>query len=145
MVLYSKSVFQCHLDRFPKYSFPQSTQYALGDVPGLLPDISGIQIHHHDRESAIVIEGSNLWFCYGVSFRGQKLPIPASDISGSSIQFNEVNIATNHVTEFVTHGEELVSLENHFKSKPLRQKVEVLEKVIKIYINICFLQIKETL
>ena len=130
--MYSNSVFQCQLDKFPKYSFPQSPQHALGDVPGLLPDISGIQIHHHGSESAIVIEGSNLWFCYAVSFRGQKLPIPASDVSGSSIQFNEVVVATN--TEFMTHGEELISLENHFKSKPLRQKVEVLEKVVKICI-----------
>ena len=141
MLLYSKSVFQCHLDKFPKYSFPQSTQHALDDVPGLLPDISGIQIHHHGSESAIAIEGSNLWFCYGVSFRGQKLPIPASDVSGSSVQFNEVVVATN--TEFMTHGEELVSLENHFKSKPLKQKVEVLEKVSKIYISmtLCLLYI----
>ena len=128
MVLYSKSVFQHHLDKLPKYSFPQSIQHALGDVPDLLPDISGIQIHHHGSESAIVIEGSNLWFCYGVSFRGQKLPIPASDVSGSSIQFNEVIVATN--TEFMTHREELISLENHFKSKALKQKVDVLEKVI---------------
>ena len=128
MLLYSKTVFQCHLDKFPKYSFPQSTQHALGDVPDLLPHISGIQIHHHGCESAIAIEGSNLWFCNGVSFRGQKLPIPASNVSGSSIQFNEVDIATM----FMTHGEELISLENHFKSKPLKQKVEVFEKVIKI-------------
>ena len=128
MFEYCKSVFEHHLDKLPKYSFPETTQHALDDLPDLKPAVHEIQIHHHGNESAIVIEGSNLWFCYGVSFRTQKLAIPASDVSGSSIQFNGV---VPSVSEVMTYKKEYVSLDNHFKSpsKPIRQKVDVFERV----------------
>ena len=126
MLEYCKSVFEHHLDKFPKYSFPETTRHALDDVPDLKPVIDEIQIHHHGNETAIVIEGRNLWFCYGVSFRKQKLPIPAPDVSGSSIQFNGV---VPSESEVVTYKKEYVSLDNHFKSKPIQQEVEVFERV----------------
>ena len=127
MLKYCKSVFEHHLDKPPKYSFPETTPRALDDVPDLKPAIDEIQIHHHGNETAIVIEGSDLWFCYGVSFRKRKLPIPASDVSGSSIQFNGVVVPSE--SEVMTYKKEYVSLDNHFKSKPTRQEVDVFERV----------------
>ena len=112
MLVYGKRIFECHLDKSPAYSFPQSAQHALSDVPGLAPEISAIQIHHHGSESAIAIEGSHLWFCYGVSFRGEKLSIPASDVSGSSVQFNGVVLPTD--SELLAYRRENISLDNHF-------------------------------
>ena len=122
-----KSVFEHHLDKHPKYSFPETSHHALDGVQDLKPSLCEIQIHHHGNETAIVIEGSNLWFCYGVSFRKLKLPIPASDVSGSSIQFNGVVIPSD--SEGMRCQKECVSLDNQFKSKPIRQDVEVFEKV----------------
>ena len=125
---YSKSIFENYLDKSPKYSFPEVTRHALGDVDDSKPSIHEVQIHHHGNESAVVMEGSNLWFCYQLSFRGLKLPVPASDISGSSIQFNGVKIPTDS-TAVLSSGKEIVNLFSHFKSKPVRQEVEVHERV----------------
>ena len=75
----------------------------------------------------MVVEGRNLWFCYQISFRGQKLPIPASEISGSAIQL--INMSTSGKTEMLSSDREYVTLSNYFKSKPIRQAVEVHEKV----------------
>ena len=127
MFEYCKSIFERHLDKHPKYSFPETTHHALDDVQDLKPDLCAIQIHHHGNETAIVIEGSNLWFCYAVSFRKLKLPIPASDVSGSSIQFNGVIPSDSELG--MSYRKEYVSLDNQFKSKPIRQEVEVFEKV----------------
>ena len=126
MLEYSKYIFEELLDKHPKYLFPETIKYALGDVDDLKPSVCEVQIHHHGNESAIVIEGSNLWFCHQVSFRGQKLPISASGISGSSLQFNGVDVPKK--SEMTTKKEN-VNLVNHFKSKPILQEVEVYERV----------------
>ena len=127
MFEYRRDIFNSHLDKHPKYSFPETAQHALDDVQDLKPAVSMIQIHHHGNETAIVIEGSNLWFCYGVTFRKQKLSIPASNVSGSSIQFNRVFVPSD--SEVLTNKEEGICLDNHFKSKSIKQEVEVFEKV----------------
>ena len=124
MFEYSKRVFEGHLDKHPKYSLPETMKHALGDVDDLRPSLCEIKIHHHGSESAIVVEGSNLWFCYQVSFRGHKILILASKVSGSSIYFN---VATVHCNRSV--AKEDISVDNYFKSKPIRQKVDVVEKV----------------
>ena len=125
MLEYSKDIFECYLDKQPKYPFPVSKQHALGDLNNLRPSIEGIQIHHHGNQCAVVVEGSNLWFCYQISFRGQKLPIPASEISGSAIQL--INMSGQR--ESLSSGRERVTLFNYFKSKSNYQDVEVHEKV----------------
>ena len=124
---YSKTIFESYLDKTPKYTFPEVKQQALGDVDDSKPAIYEVQIHHHGNESAVVMEGSNLWFCYQLSFRGLKLSVPASDISGSSIQFNGVKVPTESMD--IPSGKEIVNLFSHFKSKVIRQKVEVHERV----------------
>ena len=124
---YSKRVFEGHLDKHPKYSFPETMQQALDDITDLRPSVYNIQIHHHGSESAVVVEGSNLLFCYQVLFRGQKVSIPASDVSRSSIQFNVLAIPS--IPQSVSIAKEEVSFSNYFKSKPIWEKVDVLEKV----------------
>ena len=129
MLEYSNSIFENYLDKSPKYSFPNhGLRHALGDVEDSKPSIYEVQIHHHGNESAVVMEGSNLWFCYQLSFRRLKLSVPASDISGSSIQFNGVNVPTES-TAVLSSGKEIVNLLSHFKSKAIRQEVEVHERV----------------
>ena len=128
MLEYSNSVFENYLDKSPKYSFPDALRHALGDVDDSKPSIYEVQIHHHGNESAVVMEGNNLWFCYQLSFRGLKLSVPASDISGSSIQFNGVKVPIES-TAALSSGKEIVNLFSHFKSKAIRQEVEVHERV----------------
>jgi hypothetical protein len=128
MLQYSSSIFENYLDKSPKYSFPDVQRHALGDVDDSKSCICEVQIHHHGNESAVVMEGSNLWFCYQLSFRGLKLSVPASDISGSSIQFNGVKVPTES-TAALSSGKESVNLFSHFKSKVFRQEVEVHERV----------------
>ena len=128
MLEYSSSIFENYLDKSPKYSFPDVLRHALGDVDDSKPSICEVQIHHHGNESAVVMEGSNLWFCYQLSFRGLKLSVPASDISGSSIQFNGVKVPTESMAA-LSSGKEVVNLFSHFKSKAVRQEVEVHERV----------------
>ena len=94
MFEYSQNIFKNHLDKHPKYSFTETIKHALGDLDDLKPSVCEVQIHHHGSESSMVMEGSNLWFCYQVSFRGKRLPISASCISGSSLQFNGVDVPT---------------------------------------------------
>ena len=128
MLEYSSSIFENYLDKSPKYSFPEVFQHTLCDVDDSKPSICDVLIHHHGNESAVVMEGSNLWFCYQLSFRGLKLSVPASDISGSSIQFNGVKVPTES-TAVLSSGKEIVNLFSHFKSKVVRQEVEVHERV----------------
>ena len=122
---YSKDIFESYLDKHPKYVFPESKQHALGDLNNLRPFVEGIQIHHHGNQYAVIVEGSNLWFCYQISFRGQKLPIPASEMSGSAIQL--INMSGK--IEVSSSVRESVTLFNYFKSRPIRQDVKVHEKV----------------
>ena len=125
MSKFSDDIFVGYLDKHPEYSIPKSMESViLGDVEDLKPEIHDIiQIHHHSNQSAIVIEGHNLWFCYQVSFRGHKVLIPASDISGSSISFNVANLKSSN------QEEERVALGNYFKSKSIQRTVKVHEKV----------------
>ena len=131
MPRYSKSLFERYLDKPPKYSFPEFLPHTLGDVDDSKPSIYEVQIHHHGTESAVVMEGTNLWFCYQLSFRGLKLSVPASDISGSSIQFNGIKVPTESAST-LSLRKETVNLFSHFKSKFVRQEVEVHERVSKM-------------
>ena len=127
MLEYSKCIFEDYLDKHPKYLFPETVKHALGDLDDLKPSVSEIQIHHHGNESTMVMEGSNPWFCYQASFREQTLPISASCISGSSVQFNGVDVPRN--SEKLSSRKENVNLIYHFKSKPILQEVEVHQRV----------------
>lgn len=132
MCEFSKDIFDAYLDQAPKYSklnsFPKraDSESVLSDVEDVTPELDEVQIHHHGNQSAIVIEGRNLWFCYQVSFRGLKVPIPASDISGSSIRYNIKSLKASDQDHKMC---ETVTLGYYFKSRPIRKSVDVHEKV----------------
>ena len=123
--LYSKNIFDAHLDKPPKYTFPETPKHAIGDVNDLRPCVSEILIHYHGNESAIVLEGENLWFCYQISFRGHKVPVAAADVSDTSIQFK------NALYESPSRkcNKETITLHNFFSSKPTKIEARVSEKV----------------
>ena len=122
--MYSKNIFDAHLDKQPTYTFPESPKHAIGDVNNLRPCVSEILIHHHGNQSAIVLEGKNLWFCHQISFRDHKIKVAASDVSDTSIQFNIAYAST-----LQTCNEETVTLHNFFSSKPTKIVAKVSEKV----------------
>ena len=124
MSVYSKNIFDAHLDKPPKYTFPESPKHAIDDVNDLRPCVSEILIHHHGNQSAIVLEGKNLWFCYQISFREHKIKVAASDVSDTSIQFN---IAYESPSQKC--NKETVALHNFFSSKPAKIEAGVSEKV----------------
>ena len=85
---YSKAIFDSHLDKEPGYSSPPALKHAPQEIENLLPSVSEVHIHHHGDQTAIAIEGTNLWFCREVSLLGHKQNIPPSITSGSSIHIN---------------------------------------------------------
>ena len=120
---YTESIFDAYLDKPPKYVFPESPKCALGDVDGLKPSVSEVHIHHHGKQSAIVLEGNNLWFCYQISFRSHIMTVTAADVSNTAIQFNSTHESNSQ------KDKEVVALISYFSSKPIKMKPQVNEKV----------------
>ena len=85
---YSKTIFDSHLDKEPRYFIPPAPKHAPQEIKNLLPSVSEVHVHHHGDQTAIAVEGTNLWFCHEVSLLGQKQNIPPSITSGSSIHIN---------------------------------------------------------
>ena len=131
MSMYSKKLFIGFLDRDPKYSIPSAPKYAPGEIGDLKPVIDSVELHHLGSETTIVLEGSNLWFCYQVSIGAQLMETPARDISGSSIQFNVQNINDKSITE---DGKVKVVLHNYF-AKPIKQEMTANIKPVSIHIH----------
>lgn len=122
---FSGSLFVGYLEKSPSYSFPPQPKHAPSDVSGLKPLVDEVHVHHHGDQTAIVLEGSNLWFCHKVSFRRHTVPISSQEISGSAIQFNVPR--DNHKAKEAT---ERVTLYTYFSSKPIKLNgILVSEKV----------------
>ena len=130
MSIYSKKLFISFLDRDPKYSIPSAPKYAPGEISDLKPSIDSVELHHLGSETNIVLEGSNLWFCYQVSIGTQSVKTTARDISGSSIQFNVQKENHKSVTE---DGIVKVVLHSHF-AKPVKQEITANVKPVSIFI-----------
>ena len=128
MGAYNKKLFNSFLDKDPKYNIPSAPAHAPGDVGHLRPSIKSVELHHLGSETAIVLEGSNLWFSYQVSIGGQLMKTPASDISGSSIQFNVQKENCKIVTE---DGKVKVVLHSDF-AKVVKQEVTANVKPVRI-------------
>ena len=126
LVYLQKKVFIGLLDRKPKYIFPPAPPHPPGEVDGLRPAVEGVEIRHHGSETAVVVEGDNLWFCYQLSVGGRTKEIPADHISGSSIQFNVQK--DKEKIAALEDGKAKVILHNYF-TKPVKQEVPVNEKV----------------
>ena len=129
MAVYSKKLFISFLDKDPKYCIPSAPKYAPGEIGDLKPSIDSVELRHLGSETAIVLEGSNLWFCNQV-FVGtlQSVKTPARVISGSSIQFNVQKENCKIKTE---SGKVKVVLNSHF-AKPVKQEVTANVKPVSI-------------
>ena len=123
MRAYSKKVFIGFLDRDPKYSIPSAPKHAPGEISDLKPDADSVELRRLGSETAIVLEGSNLWFCHQVVIGSHTVKTPARDLSSSSIQFNVQK--ENHKID----GKVKVVLHSHF-SKPVKQEVPANNKLV---------------
>ena len=132
MAVYSKKLFISFLDKDPKYNIPSAPKYAPGEISDLKPSTDSVELHHLGSETNIVLEGSNLWFCYQVSISAQSVKMPARDISGSSIQFNVQKENHKSVTE---DGKVKVVLYSYF-AKPVKQEMTANAKPVSIP-NMC--------
>ena len=92
----------------------------------LKPSVTSVELHNHGNELAVVVEGSNLWFCYQISIGGHTVQTPAHDLSGTSIQFN---VQREDSKVKVEEGKVMVILCSHFSKKPLNKEVPALQKV----------------
>ena len=134
---YSRTIFNSYLDKEPKFSFPPAPKHAPSELQNLIPSVKEVHIHHHGGQTAIVVEGSNLWFCRELSLLGHRQKVPAHDVCGSSIQFNvdsgkEPEKGQRHEQ---AHFKEVVTVYSQFSSKPNKQEVDVHKKVRPIVIK----------
>ena len=129
-------MFFSHLDKEPRYSIPQAPKYAPQEVENLLPSISEVHVHHHGDQAAIVMEGTNLWFCREVFLLGHKQNVLSGISSGSSIHVNvfgkKLKIADSGKRNIP------VIIYSPFSSKPIkRDSVPLYTKVnINFYITL---------
>ena len=92
----------------------------------LKPSVTSVELHSHGNELAVVVEGSNLWFCYQVSVGGHTVQTPAHDLSGTSIQFI---IQREESKVKVEEGKVIAVLYSHFSKRPFNKEVPALQKV----------------
>ena len=126
MAAYSKKVFNGFLDRDLKYSIPSAPKHAPGEISDLKPNADSVELRRLGSETAIVLEGSNLWFCHQVIVGSHTVKTPARDLSSSSIQFNVQKENCKIVTE---GGKVKVVLHSHF-AKPVKQEVPANDKLV---------------
>ncbi len=128
MLDYCSKIFLAHLEKAPQYKFPTESQRLSGMVDLLRPSIVAVELRHHGNETAVALEGSNLWFCYQISVGSHSVPTPPQDLSGTSIQFN-VPDGKRIAAE---GGKVQVTVKNHFL-KPSTKEVSAIEKKVLIY------------
>ena len=104
--------------------------HLLGEVSMLRPAVEAVELRHHGGETAVTLEGINLWFCHQMSVGGYQVETPPQDLSGSSIQFN---IPKEKKGLAIENGRVKVILYSHF-AKPIRQELAVYEKMVRNYI-----------
>ena len=126
MAAYSKKIFIGYLDRDPKYSIPSTPKHAPGEISDLKPNADSMELRRLGSETAIVLEGSNLWFCYQVIIGSHTVKTPARDLSSSSIQFNVQKEDHKIVIE---DGKVKVVIHSHF-AKPIKQDVPANDKLV---------------
>ena len=104
-------LFLGYLDKDPKYSLPSAPAHSPGTLSNLKPSVRSVEICHHGNETAVVLEGENLWFCHQVTVGGHHELLPAQKATASSIQFN---IPRQDGNIEIKDGKVKISLENHF-------------------------------
>jgi len=126
MAEYCQKIFISFLEKFPEYTLPSRPKQSPVELTMLKPSITSVELHSHGNELAIVVEGSNLWFCYPISIGGHTIQTPAHSLSGTSIRFN---IQSEESKIEVEEEKVEVVVYNHFSKKPLSYTVPVHRKV----------------
>lgn len=137
---YCQKLFHSHLEKFPKYSIPTWSRHPPDPVSMLRPSIEGVEIRHHGSETAIALEGSNLWFCYQISVGDHCKKTPPQDLSGTSIQFNISKPSRATITD---GGSAKVTAQSHFV-KPIKKEVSISEKKVSnqhIIVQLVFIKV----
>ena len=132
METYRQKIFRGYLEKDPEYKIPPSAKKTPESVESLRPMISGVVVHEHGSEMALVIEGSNLWFCYQLSVNGDSIDTPACDITGTSIKLNLDKDSRTSLSSLTDGQEVKVKVHNHFFKSP-SPVVQVQKKVTSVY------------
>ena len=128
MELYSEKLFRGYLDKSPEYRIPPPGN-APSPIDEIRPVVSGITIHDHGSELALVLEGSNFWFCNRLSICGENIDTPASKISGNSIKLN-FDTANKPFLSFLTNNQRItIKVYSHFLKSPSSVNIKVYKKV----------------
>jgi len=126
MAEYCQKIFRSFLEKFPEYTPPSPAKQPHVELTMLKPSITSVELHSHGNELAIVVEGSNLWFCYQISIGSHTIQTPAHELSGTSIQFN---IQREESKIEVVEEKVGIVVYSHFSKKPLNYTVPVHWKV----------------
>ncbi len=128
MTTYWEKLFRGYLDRAPEYTIP-SPGKAHSAVDNVMPIVTGIILHDHGSELALVLEGQNFWFCYRLSIHGESIDTPASKIAGTSIKLN-FNKDSKRSLSSVSNEQELsVKVFCLFSKAPQQATLNVQKKV----------------
>ncbi len=131
METYCEKLFRGYLDKAPVYRV-QSQEKAPASL-NMKPTVSGVTIHEHGSEHgsevALVVEGTDFWFCYRLSIRGESIATPASKISGTSIKLNFDKEIKPTLSALSDNEEVSLKVFNHFMKSPVSVIVNVLKKV----------------
>ena len=129
METYCQKMYRGYLEKDPEYKIPPLAKRSPDPADDMKPMVTGIKIHEHGSEVALVLEGRNLWFCYQLSINGENTSTPACDISGTSIKLNFDKGSRTSLSS-LTDGEEIkVKVHNHFLKSPSPTVLKVQKKV----------------
>jgi GTP-binding protein EngB required for normal cell division len=128
---------KCLLQVYPFHHEVNSPQKLFEDIPILKPNAKSIKFYRHGEEVALVLEGTNLWFCSHIKITGTggTRIINTLDVSPTchSINFNytpkdKEDLLIKRKDEFVE-----VTLFSHF-SKSIKKKLPA-EKMFEYHLS----------
>ncbi len=136
MVAYCEKLFRGYLDKTPEYRIPSA-----GKAPAPLnmrPTVSGVTIHEHGSEVALVVEGTHFWFCHRLSIGRESIATPASKISGTSIKLNFDKKSKPTLSALSENEEVSLKVSNHFMKSTVTVNVKVVKKVSCMVIEVLY-------
>lgn len=96
MRVYLNKIIRGYLEKGEKYTIPTSRQMSL-PCGKVVPSISNLFLHVQGSDMFLIVEGSNLWFCYQLR-SGKHLSIIPNETNGTFMKFI---ISNNKVKFFV--------------------------------------------
>ncbi len=138
MATYWEKLFRGYLDRAPEYAIPLPGQ-APSAVDNIRPIVTGITLHDHGSELALVLEGQHFWFCYRLSIHGESIDTPASKIAGTSIKLNFAKDSKRSLSSVSNEQELSVKVFCHFSeiAQPTTLKVQKKVRMFSIIYFLC--------